>query len=130
MKKGIVVPASIRSSSSIPESINSSGEIRCSSFTCTEVDLAPLRFAVSGWGPGGFSGKEGGNNDAGKHGFNSADRNVPADSIQPWQVRTERWFGTYLVAHDVKCYVLGMISHLRTNWNILSIVQFSRATKH
>lgn len=94
MKKGTVLPASIRSSSLISVSINSSNEIRCSTFTCTEVDSAPLHFAVSDWGPGGFAGNEGGNIDAGKHGFSSADRIVPADSIQPWKVVTEMWFST------------------------------------
>lgn len=71
-----------------------------------------------------------GNKDAGKHGFSSADRIVPANSIQPQHVETERKFHTYLVAHNIKHYVLGMISYLRTDWNILSIVQFSRATNY
>lgn len=84
----VLLPASIRSSSSISESINSSSEIGCSAFTCTGVDSILLCFAVSDCVPGGCSGKEVGNKDAGKHGFSSADRIVPADSIQPWHIAT------------------------------------------
>lgn len=75
----MLLPASIRSSSSISESINSSSGIGCSTFSCTEVNSILLRFAVFDCGPGGCSGNEVGNKDAGKHGFSSADRNVPAD---------------------------------------------------